>query len=303
MSILSLTFRDLQYLAALDEHRNFGKAAKACFVSQPALSAQIKKIEGYLNQTIFDRHNRKVSVTREGEELLDKIHLLLDQAKHLDKTLKKETTKTFAPLTIGMIHTIAPYYPGIFLHDFLSAQSMHRSINLTEGYTEELLTNLKHGKIDMMIASDTFEDENLKKIPIFKEPLMLVINKHHPFASKQTIHLSDLDPKDMIFLKEGNCLRNESIDLCPKNRRGNIKEYYLNNLETLKYMVALNKAYAIVPKMASALNEVLKKNLVVKSIKSSQAYRQISIFIKKTSLSEESEIMAFIEFLKNHIDT
>lgn len=299
MSILSLTFRDLQYLVALDEYRNFGKAAKACFVSQPALSAQIKKIEGYLNQKIFERHNRRVSVTDEGEELLGRIRLLLDQAKRLDDEVKNENKKQITVFSVGMIHTIAPYYPSMFLEDLVSANEMY-SVNLTEGYTEELLTNLKYGKIDMMIASDTFEDENLKKIPLFKEPLMLVINKNHQFASKQNIYLSDLDAKDMIFLKEGNCLRNESIDLCPKNRRGNIKEYYLSHLETLKYMLAVNMAYAIVPKMAVMLNDILQKYLVIKPIKSPQAYRQIALFMRKDFIREENELKNFIEILKKN---
>lgn len=299
MTILSLTFRDLEYLVALSEHKNFSKAAKSCFVSQPALSAQIKKIEGYFNKIFFERQKKQVILTSDGEFIVEKARELLQQAKMLDTTFQSTREMFPSPLLVGMIHTISPYYPRYFIKNLLLKYS-HDPVMLKEGYTEELVLDLKMGKIDALIASEMFYDEKLISTPLLKEPLYLIINKKHPFASKEYIALSDLNAEEMIFLKEGNCLRNESIDLCPKNRRGNIKEYHLSSLEALKYVVALQPSYAIIPKMATKLDDSLKNFVVIKELNDSNAYRQISIFTRKNPLRKK-DIDAFIAVLKSDL--
>lgn len=296
MSILSLTFRDLQYIVALADHKHFGKAAKSCFVSQPALSAQIKKIEEYFSKTFFERHNRQVLLTRDGEFIVEKSRELLQQAKVFDGILQNKQKTFCTPFVVGMIHTLSPYYPSYFMQNLL-LKYPHCNLVLKEGFTHDLVADLKTGKIDVLVASEVFYDETLDCHPLFKEPLCLIVNKKHPFAAEENITLSQLNSEDMIFLKEGNCLRNESINLCPKNKKGNIKEFHLSSLETLKYMVAFNLSYAMIPKMAAKLDENLSKILFIKPIKEEAAYRQISLYTRKKNTKLE-DIQAFIDVLR-----
>lgn len=296
MNFLSLTFRDLQYLVALEENRHFGKAAKACFVSQPALSSQIKKIEGYFGKTFFERKNKQVFLTQDGELVVQKAREILKNATEIDHIFKNSSKDFGFQFTVGLILTLAPYYPNLFIEK-LFQNFPNASLVLREGFTSELLNDLKNNKIDVLLASEIFQDDKLDCFPIFKEPLYLIVNKKHPLSKKEKIYLEDLDTSDMIFLKEGNCLRNESIDLCPKNKRGNIKEYYINNLEALKTMAALHPAYAIIPEMAVKIDPQIAQFLTIKKIEDSGAYRQISLYSRKNS-SKSKAIQNFVKLLK-----
>jgi len=296
MSFLSLTFRDLQYLVALADNKHFGKAAKSCFVSQPALSSQIKKIEGYFDKQFFERKNKEVFLTHEGAFIVEKARAILENARLIDRTMQAHSSVFSFPLSIGIIYTLSPYYPAIVIPQFLKKYPNH-SMLLREGYTQELIPDLKSGKIDGLIASEVLQDEQLMTFPIFKEKLYLLINKNHPYAAKNNLKLTDLNTEDMIFLKEGNCLRSEAIDLCPKNKRGNINEFHLNSLETLKYTVAMHSVYAIIPEMAIKLNHDLKSFVVIKEIQSASAYRQISLFVRKNTYRME-DLQILLDILR-----
>ncbi len=295
MSFLSLTFRDLQYLVALADKKHFGHAAKSCFVSQPALSSQIKKIEGYFGKTIFERKNKTIFLTPDGELIVQKAQEFLNTALELEQKMKSNHQLFKFPLKVGIIHTLSPYYPNLFIEKILS-QCPESALFFKEGFTDELVEDLKNGKIDVLIASEVFQDEQLGCHPLFKESLSLIVNKKHPFAQKEQIALNELNPDEMVFLQEGNCLRNEVIDLCPKNRRGNIHEYHIKNIEALKMTIALSKVYSIIPNMATDLTKQMEKFVVIKKIKAKEAFRQISIYSRNNTV-RKSEIDFLIKIL------
>ncbi|MES2615318.1 MAG: LysR substrate-binding domain-containing protein [Bdellovibrionota bacterium] len=297
MNIYSLTFRDLQYLVALAEFRHFGKAAKSCFVSQPALSSQIKKIEGYFDKTLFERQNKNIFLTPEGVKVVDSVKLLLEDAKKLEELFQVKKNLLSSTLSVGLIQTLSPYYPPFFLKKLKEKYPL-LNLTLVDGFTENLLEDLKSGKLDILIASAVFSDSKINTFHLFQEPLYLGVNSEHEFANKPSLSLNDLNAEDMLFLKDGNCLKDEAIDLCPKNRRGNINDIQISNLESLKQMIAYNKCYGIIPAMAADIPSQLQKMMVIKKFKDqNKAYRQISMFIRKDA-PRLNDYIAFLEVLE-----
>lgn len=300
MNIYSLTFRDLQYLVALAEFRHFGKAAKACFVSQPALSSQIKKIEGYFNKTLFERQNNGVFPTPEGIKVIDNAKLILEDAKKLAEIFQVQKNLLSTNLNVGLIQTLAPYYPPYFLKKLREKYPL-LNLTLIDGYTDDLLVELRSGKIDVLIASAVFSDSKLSVFNLFQEPLYLCVNNNHELAKKEFVSMNDLNAEEMLFLKDGNCLKDEAVDLCPKNKRGNIKDLQINSLETLKQMIAFNKTCGVIPAMAAEIPMQLQKMLSIKKFKDqNKAYRQIAMFIRKDA-PRLNDYIAFLKVLEDCI--
>lgn len=297
MNIYALTFRDIQYLLSLAEHKHFGKAAKSCFVSQPALSSQIKKIEGYFNTILFERQNNGVFLTPDGLKVIESAKQILHEAKKMEEIFIVEKNVLTTNLNIGIIHTLSPYYSKLFMHK-LHTKYPKLWISFFDGYTTELLEELKSGKLDVLIASSVFSDNKIIEFKLFQEPLYLAVNHKHELAKKTTISMNDLDAEDMLFLKDGNCLKDEAIDLCPKNKRGNIKDYQINSLETLKQMIAVNNICGVLPALGASVSEESKKTLLIKKFSlQNKAYRQISMFIRKDAprINEYTEFFKFLE--------
>lgn len=298
MKIYSLTFRDLQYLVALSEFKHFGKAAKSCFVSQPALSSQIKKIEGYFDKTLFERQNNGIFLTPEGVKVVENAKILLEEAKKFDELFQVKKNLLSSTLTVGLIQTLSPYYPQFFLKKL---KEKYPALNLTiiDGFTEELLVELRSGRVDILIGSAVFSDNKLNVFHLFKEPLYLCVNAHHELAQKEVVSIYDLNAENMLFLKDGNCLKDEAIDLCPKNKRGNIKDVQINSLETMKQMISYNKSYGIIPAMAATIPNQLQKMVFVKKFKDqNKAYRQIAMFIRKDA-PRLNDYIAFLKVLES----
>lgn len=300
MNISSLTFRDLQYLKALSEQKNFGKAAKVCFVTQPALSAQIKKIEGYFGKALFERQNQGVFLTPEGIKVLQIVNFLLQEAKQMEELFQGEKKLLSADFNLGVIQTLSPYYPPYFLSD-MKKKYPHIKLNLRDGMTEHLIAELKSGQLDAVIASEVFTDSKCDSYPLFREPLYLAVNSHHSFFSNQLVFTKDLNTEEMLFLSDGNCLKDESIDLCPKNRRGHIHHSPASSLEMLKQMVAMQKTMAIIPALASEISPKLKNMVSVKKFHGQEKiYRQISFFIRQET-PRKQDCLAFLKVLMEQI--
>jgi LysR family hydrogen peroxide-inducible transcriptional activator len=298
MSIYALTFRDLQYLVALAEFKHFGKAAKSCFVSQPALSSQIRKIENYFGKVLFERQTQGVFLTPEGSLVIENAKQLLQEARKLEEIFQQQNKLLVSSINLGIIQTLSSYYPKYFLKSLKEKYPL-LTLNIIDGYTDELLNELKSGKIDILIASEVFSDSKINVFHLFKEPLYLAVNNLHNLSKKQLVSLSDLDLSNMFFLKEGNCLKEEAIDLCPKNKRGNIRDTAINSLENLKQMIAFNNSCGIVPALASHIPTEFNKMLTFKKFKEqNKVYRQISFFIRKDA-SRLNDYMAFLKVLED----
>ena len=249
MNISWLTLRDLEYVVAATKHEHFGRAAKECRVSQPSLSTQIKKIEGYLGTILFERNNRRVSTTAAGKILAEQAAVILDEARKIPALLGHGSSPSIESLNLGFIFSSSSFIP--FALNNLKKVFPAIPISLREGTTDELVEQLKSGALDAVIAANTVKDGALRSVPLFFEPFILAAPKGHPILDNPKLKLSDLRASNMVLLEEGHCLRNQALQICPRNRRGNLRSFHANSIETLKHLVASGAGYTLLPKLST----------------------------------------------------
>lgn len=244
-----LTLRDLEYVIAVAKHEHFGRAAQECHVSQPSLSTQIKKIEGYLATTLFERTNRRVSTTAAGKKVAEQAAVVLAEARKISTLLEPAALDRFETLKLGCITTLAPFIPYAITE--LKKAFPQASLLLQEGLTHELIRELKVGNLDAVIAAAPIKDESLTKIPLFFEPFLLAAPNGHAILKSPAPKISELRPSDMVLLEEGHCLRDQTLGFCPVNRRGTIKSFHATSLETLRHLVASGAGYTLMPRLGT----------------------------------------------------
>ena len=244
-----LTLRDLEYVIAVAKHEHFGRAARECQVSQPSLSNQIKKVEGYLGTVLFERTNRRVTTTPAGKKVAEQAAVVLDEARKIPVLLGQTASARFETLKLGVISSLAPLVPYVL--GSLKKAFPSSILSLREAKTEELVHELKLGGLDVVVAADTVKDESLTKIPLFFEPFVLAAPKGHPILERRKPRLSDLRASEMVLLDEGHCLRDQSLGFCPANRRGNPKAFHATSIDTLRHLVASGAGYTLLPELAA----------------------------------------------------
>ena len=295
MNIAWLTLRDLQYLVAVADHQHFGNAAAACHVSQPALSAQIRKIEDTLGVQIFDRSNRRVAITPEGQPIAAQARVVLEEAYKIADLTGSGRSPLSGSLRLGAIATVGPY---LMPHLLAPLRKAYPKLNLflREGLTDELLSELKAGHLDAVIASDTFQDASLRTIPLFFEPFVLAAPRTHQLASKQRLTRRDLDSEQMILLEDGHCLRDQTLNLCPANRRGATRQYHATSLETLRHLVAIGTGYTLIPQLAVQNDAQLKSLIRYREFDDPAVGRNV-ILVCRNRFGRMADIDALAQFI------
>jgi LysR family hydrogen peroxide-inducible transcriptional activator len=252
MKVSWMTLRDLEYIVSVAHHLHFGKASEACHISQPALSAQIKKMEKRLGFIIFERTNRRVSITDHGRAVVEQAKIVLEEAEKIGSIASGETAdgQLRGTLRLGAIATLGPYYIPIFL-PLIKKRFPELQVILREGLTEQLLEDLRSGDLDAILAARTFSETGFRVFPIFHEPFILATPKGHPLSKKTKLDAKDLRAEEMVLLEDGHCLRDQALELCPPNRRGFVRQFHVTSLETLRHLVGAGLGYTLMPKLAT----------------------------------------------------
>lgn len=280
MNITWLSLRDLQYVVKVADFQNFGRAAIQSNVSQPALSMQIKKIEGFLGYQLFERNNRKVLVTEQGQQFVDRAKKILELAQTFEEV--SNSSKPFdSAFRLGAIRTAGPYLMPWFLPHFFKSYKKGQ-ILIREGLTEELIELLRKGDLDGVIASPTFDAANLTKQNLYFEPFRLLLPKAHTLAEKKHISTRDLDASSMVLLEDGHCLKDQSVEICASNKRGVTKNFHATSLETLKQLVAAGQGYTFIPELA-VTKDRLETLVTYKIIEGKSVGRSICLYTRKES--------------------
>ena len=250
-----MTLTELRYLVAVARERHFGKAAEACFVSQPTLSVAIKKLEEELDVKLFERGSNEVTVTPLGQEIVHQAHLVLEQAAGIKEIARHGKNPLSGPLRLGVIYTIAPY----LLPD-LVRQSIDRvpqmPLILQENFTDKLLEMLRASEIDAAVLAEPFPDAGLATAALYDEPFQIAVPKQHPLASRERISAEELKNETMLLLGTGHCFRDHVLEVCPEyagfssNAEGIRKSFEGSSLETIKYMVAAGMGVTVVPQLS-----------------------------------------------------
>ncbi|HEX7043931.1 MAG TPA: LysR substrate-binding domain-containing protein [Burkholderiales bacterium] len=299
MNIAGLTLRDLQYVVAVAEHGHFGRAAAACHVTQPALSAQIKKIEDYLGVTLFERSARRVRVTDVGQAVVQQARVVLEEAEKILDAARSTREPLAGPFRLGAIATLGPYLIPHLLAPLRKAFPK-LELRLKEGLTENLLEELRAGELDAVLAARTFEETGLRVIPLFVEPFLLTVPKDHPLERKQPLRVSDLKTSEMVLLEDGHCLRDQTIALCPPHRRGQAKEMHVTSLETLRHLVASGAGYTLMPALAATEDRRLRGLINYRPLEGKRAGRTIVlVFRERYARQRDAELLA--DFIRRHL--
>ena len=299
MNISALTLRDLEYLVAVADRQHFGKAADACHVSQPALSAQIRKIEDFLSVQLFERSNRNVVITPIGEQVARQARVVLEEAGKIAVIVQETSQPLSGLLRLGAIATLGPY---LMPHLLVPLRKKFPKLELLmkEGLTDELIEDLRDGALDAVLAAPTFNADGLKLIRLFDEPFLVAAPKNHTIASKATVRARDLNSEDMVLLEDGHCLRNQTVEVCPSNRRGKFREFQATSLETLRHLVASGFGYSLMPRLAVDSNDRLKNLIAYRPFDGKPVGRTIVLACRER-FARIDDIETLAEFIRNHL--
>lgn len=246
-----MNIRDLQYLVSLADIGHFGKAADACFVSQPALSMQIKKLEENLGVKLLERTNKSVLLTDIGVTLVERARLILNQVDELREIAKSAKDPFSGEIRIGIFPTLAPYlFPHIIPH--LSKTFPNVFFYLVEDKTEVLIEKLKTGLIHAAILSLPVVETGFTTALLFEEEFLLTVPHSHPLANRKFIKHNDFDDKSLLLLDDGHCMRNQVLSFCHKANIHENQNFRATSLEALRHMVAAGAGITLMPKLSSA---------------------------------------------------
>lgn len=250
-----MTLTELRYIVAVARERHFGRAAEACFVSQPTLSVAIKKLEEELDVKIFERGAAEVSVTALGADIVRQAQSVLEQAHAIKEIAKRGQDPLAGELRLGLIHTIGPYLlPELVKRVIEDYPQM--PLMLQENFTVRLLDMLRTGELDCAILAEPFPDTGLAVAPLYDEDFMVAVPAKHPLAQCGSISTQELKQETMLLLGAGHCFRDQVLEVCPEFARfssdaeGIRKSFEGSSLETIKHMVASGMGVTVVPAMS-----------------------------------------------------
>ena len=254
-TVKPMTLTELKYIVAVAREKHFGRAAEACYVSQPTLSVAVKKLEEELDVKLFERSASEVSVTSLGEEIVRQAQSVLEQAAAIKEIAKRGKDPLAGVLTLGVIYTIGPYLlPDLVRHAIKRTPQM--PLMLQENFTVKLLEMLRTGEIDCAILAEPFPDTGLAIAPLYDEPFMAAVPSTHPLAQHKSVSAHELKAENMLLLGAGHCFRDHVLEVCPEfarfasNAEGIRKSFEGSSLETIKHMVAAGMGVTVVPQLS-----------------------------------------------------
>ena len=250
-----MTLTELKYIVAVAREKHFGRAAEACYVSQPTLSVAVKKLEEELEIRLFERSASDVTVTTLGEEIVRQAQSVLEQAAAIKEIAKRGKDPLAGVLTLGVIYTIGPYLlPKLVLQVIERTPQM--PLMLQENFTARLLEMLRSGEIDCAILAEPFPDTGLAMTPLYDEPFLAVVPASHPLAERDWVSAADLKNETMLLLGAGHCFRDHVLEVCPEFARyasnvdGIRRTFEGSSLETIKHMVSAGMGVTLVPRLS-----------------------------------------------------
>ena len=281
-----MTLTELRYIIAVAQEKHFGRAAEACFVSQPTLSVSIKKLEDELNTRIFERKSNQIALTAVGERLVKQAQLIVEESNKMRLIADQGRDPLLGPLRLGIIFTIGPYLlPKIVRVIFDAVPNMPLVLN--EDFTTAILEKLRNGSLDAGILAEPFDMHGLNSVALYDEDFVVAIPRDHKFSSRQYISSDDLATETMLLLGVGHCFRDQVLDVCPEaarysvNAQGIQRTFEGSSLETIRYMVSSGLGVTLLPRMAL---EALTKDETIKllNFKNNPPSRRVVLVWRKS---------------------
>lgn len=250
-----MTLTELRYIVAVARERHFGRAAEACFVSQPTLSVAVKKLEDELGVQLFERGPSEVTITPAGNRVVEQAQRTLEEADKVKSIAKSTGDPLDGSLKLGVIFTIAPYLLPQLI-PVLRRRAPKMPLILEENYTATLSERLKRGDIDAAIVALPFDEPGITVTPLYDESFVVALAKTHDWAKRKTIASGDLARESLLLLGTGHCFRDQVLNACPALNRssatpGSLQQTFEgSSLETIRLMVASGLGLTVLPSSA-----------------------------------------------------
>lgn len=275
-----MTLTELKYIIAVAAEKNFGRAAEKCFVSQPTLSIAIKKLEDELETILFERQKTEVMLTPVGERIVQQAQLVWDEANKI-KLMARENKDPFQDvLKLGAIFTVGPYlFPTLLPKLAKAAPDM--PLIIEENYTKNLTKKLLQGELDVILVAEPFSQPGLETIPVFSEPLYVIMPPDHAWAKREAIDPADLQDENVLLLGQGHCFRDDVLRACPDCHISDHassdaeKMVEASSLETIRHMVASGMGISVLPESAINGQHYTDDYFLIKPFQAPQPSRTI----------------------------
>jgi LysR family hydrogen peroxide-inducible transcriptional activator len=244
-----VNLRDLEYLVAVAEHGHFGRAAAACYVSQPTLSTQLKKLETELAVALIERNPRRVVLTAAGEQVVARARVILAEADAIKGIARHARDPRSGRLRLGVFPTLAPYLLPHVVPD-LRRRFPDLELLLVEEKTEVLLDLMRTGRLDAAVLALPVADPTLHREMLFREDFLLAVPAGHRLADAERVDLEALESEHLLLLADGHCLRDQALAVCQLAGAREYVGFQATSLETLRHMVAAGVGVTLMPELS-----------------------------------------------------
>jgi LysR family hydrogen peroxide-inducible transcriptional activator len=290
------TIKQLRYFVALEKHKHFGNAAKACFVSQSAFSVAIKELESQLGAQLVDRTNKSVTITRTGREIASHARLCLRDIEHLTELAHSNQSPLTGRLNLGIIPTIAPFILPQLLPD-IRKDFPDLKLYLREDTTRALHTLLLEGELDLILIALPYKLSNVEIKPLFKDQFFLACHENSQLIDPNNYSLENLPKESVILLEDGHCLRDHALSACKIRNQDTVSRFAASSLLTLVNMVDSDIGITYLTQMAQNSSLLMNTNIKTYPL-DKNSFREIGLAWRKGSAREE-EFMMLAELLKH----
>ena len=277
-----ITLTQLEYIVAIDEYRHFATAAEKCFVTQPTLSMQIKKLEDELGVIIFDRSRQPVVPTDLGAKLIEQARMTLSATQRIKEIIQEEQQEVEGTLKIGIIPTLAPYLLPVFIGPYIRKYPGVK-VEVEELVSEEIIRRLKRDMLDVGLFVTPYHDEKIVERPVFYEEMLVYAHPDSELLKKKEVGHEDIVTSDIWMLGNGHCFRNQVVNLCEMSasQHKNLPfEFESNSLETLMRIVDVEGGFTLIPELALQYMSPEKKKQV-RSIANTKPLREVSVIYSR----------------------
>jgi LysR family transcriptional regulator, hydrogen peroxide-inducible genes activator len=277
-----MNLKDLKYLVALADTGHFGRAAERTFVSQPTLSAQLKKLEGYLGVKLVERHPKHVQLTDVGRQIVARARRLLNEGEEILALARNNTDPLAGKLKMALIPTIGPYLlPRVMQKIRKTLPQL--GLMLYEHQTEDLLRRLKDGELDLGIVALPVDQDGLETCELFKEEFTVALPNANPLAQKTSIRIPDLKGQTLLLLEDGHCLRDQALEVCSRVDIREAEDFRATSLETLRHMVVAGLGVTLMPELAVESPFGAQRGLTIRQFTKPAPTRTVGAVWRKSS--------------------
>lgn len=273
----------IEYIVAVEKLRHFGKAAKACHISQPTLSMQIQKVEEEIGFPLFDRLQKPVLPTEKGRRFIDQAKVLAHEHQKLLEISRMDEKEISGEFRLGIIPTLAAYVIPLFIEEFSKRYPRVR-LMIDEMKTGGIIDALRDDRLDAGILATPLGEAGLKEKPLFYEPFQLYLSPKHSLLKKKKITQEDLDGGQMWLLQDGHCFRNQIVRFCSlRGKGGAFKNVHFEggSLETLRHIVKNSCGYTLIPQLLAASLPSEEKRDHVREFEKPVPTREVSLIYRR----------------------